>query len=206
MNQAKSAANKPKFSAKSSKALDAAQLLFSEHGYGATSMDAVATQAGVSKATVYAHFENKQRLFAAMVQRECERCIRKMAIPDDVHDLELVAALLRIAHAFLQVITTPRILDIFRVVISETRRFPELGQIFYDSGPGVTIAGVVHYLQRAEAQGLIKTDCPNLAAYQFLGMLRGDLQLRALLGIGEKAELDRIAQSCVKAFIRAHSI
>ncbi len=191
--------------AKANAALDAAQYLFGEHGYGATSMDAVAAKAGVSKATVYAHFNNKQQLFAAMVRRECDRCIQKMAIPDDVHDMQLQAALRRIADAFLQVLVMPRILAIFRVVIAEARRFPELGHIFYDSGPGVTFAGVVTYLERAQAQGLIRTDCPRLAAYQFLGMLRGDLQLRALLGIAEPGEVERIAETSVAAFLRAYA-
>lgn len=190
--------------AKADAALDAAQGLFGAHGYGATSMDAVATKAGVSKATVYAHFKNKQQLFAAMVQRECDRCIEKMAIPNDVHDLALEAALKRIADAFLQILVTPRILAIFCVVIAEGRRFPELGRIFYESGPGVTFAGVVNYIERTQALGLIRQDCPRQAAYQFLGMLRGDLQLRALLGLVEEGELERTAQAAVDTFLRAY--
>src|SRR5215510_5181709 len=51
--------------------LEAAGQLFREHGYGAVSMDQIAREAGVSKATVYAHFESKDRLFASMVHNAC---------------------------------------------------------------------------------------------------------------------------------------
>lgn len=168
-------------------------------------MDAVAAKTGVSKATVYTHFQNEQQLFAAMVQRECDRCIEKMAIPDDVHELELQAALKRIADAFLQILVTPGILAIFRVVIAEGRRFPELGSIFYESGPGVTLAGVISYIERAQALGLVRKEPPSQAANQFLGMLRGDLQLRALLGLVEEDELERTAQAAVNTFLRAYA-
>src|SRR4051794_19843838 len=103
-------------SSKGEQVLNAAQRLFTKYGYGATSMDALAIAAQVSKATVYAHFENKERLFAAMVQRECRRCMAQMAIPDEVHNLELRAALTRVARTFLEIVLSPRILAIVRVV------------------------------------------------------------------------------------------
>ena len=43
--------------------MQAAKALFLEHGFGAVSMDQIARQAGVSKATVYAHFTSKEKLF-----------------------------------------------------------------------------------------------------------------------------------------------
>ena len=53
--------------------LDAAGALFLDEGYPAVSMDAVARRAGVSKATLYAHFESKEALFAAIVAAGCQR-------------------------------------------------------------------------------------------------------------------------------------
>src|SRR5271157_6368560 len=51
--------------------LDAAATLFMAHGYGAISMDAIARAAGVSKATLYAHFSSKDLLFATIVREAC---------------------------------------------------------------------------------------------------------------------------------------
>lgn len=192
-------------SPKAEQVLNAAQQLFTGSGFEATSMDAVAVVAHVSKATVYAHFENKERLFAAMVQRECRRCMAQMAIPDDMHELELRAALTQIARTFLEIAMSPRIMAVIRVVIAEVPRFPELGEIFYDSGPRVTADGIVRYLNRARSFGLIHVQDTRLAAYQFLGMLRGDLHLRRLLGMTDDADLERIAASAVEAFMRTYA-
>ena len=190
---------------RAARALDAAQTLFGERGYGATSMDAVAAAADISKATLYAHFNSKQTLFAAMIRRECQRCMAQMALPDDVHELELESALLRIARSFLGVLAEPRVLAIFRMVVAEAARFPDLGPIFYDSGPGTTAAGVTDYLARAHRQGMICADDPALAAYQFLGMLRGDLQLRMLVGGVDVPDIEHIAQAAVTTFLRAYT-
>lgn len=58
---------RPKDLAKRQAILDAAKILFLSHGYANTSMDAVASEAGVSKLTVYSHFNDKETLFSAAV-------------------------------------------------------------------------------------------------------------------------------------------
>jgi TetR/AcrR family transcriptional repressor of mexJK operon len=63
---------RPKDLAKRQAILDAAKTLFLTKGYANTSMDAVATQAGVSKLTVYSHFNDKETLFSAAVVAKCE--------------------------------------------------------------------------------------------------------------------------------------
>ncbi|MCH8112342.1 MAG: helix-turn-helix transcriptional regulator, partial [Proteobacteria bacterium] len=52
--------------------IDAARTLFLKLGFGATSMDAIAAEAGVSKRTVYSHFQNKEALFAGIVISMCQ--------------------------------------------------------------------------------------------------------------------------------------
>jgi TetR/AcrR family transcriptional regulator, mexJK operon transcriptional repressor len=189
---------------KAERILNAALRLFTERGYSATSMDVIAASANVSKTTVYAHFANKEQLFAAMVRRECERCVHQMAIPDDLHNLELRTALTRIARTFLDILMAPRILTILRIVIAEVRRFPELGRIYYDSGPRIALDGVAHYLERACNSGLIEAQDVRLAAAQFVGMLRGDLFLRRMVGIDETEDLKRIADAAVETFLKAY--
>ena len=53
--------------------LAAAKRTFLAAGFGAVSMDSIAREARVSKATVYAHFGSKEELFGAVIERECER-------------------------------------------------------------------------------------------------------------------------------------
>src|ERR1700753_3833872 len=75
---------------KTEKIVEAASQLFLEQGYGAVSMDQIARDAGVSKATVYAHFESKENLFAAIIQDGCtayaEGIVPAVAELDDMRE------------------------------------------------------------------------------------------------------------------------
>lgn len=194
-------------SGKAAQVLDAAKRLFIDRGFGATSMDAIAARAGVSKATVYAHYPSKEALFAATARRECERVMVRMAIPEDVDNLPLKTALERIAGSFLKAGFGDENIALLRMVIAEAARLPELGEIFYECAPGLALAGVVGYMRQARDHGLIKTDDCELAATQFLGMLRGDLHLRRLLGLAvDSGALDRVAQGAVRAFLSHYAV
>ena len=54
------------------KILETATRLFSGQGYGSTSLSQVAKEAEVSKALIFWHFESKEKLFRAVVQRTLE--------------------------------------------------------------------------------------------------------------------------------------
>ena len=49
--------------------LDAAAQVFAAHGYGAASVNEIARTAGVSVGALYTHFESKQELFVALMDR-----------------------------------------------------------------------------------------------------------------------------------------
>ena len=110
---------------KTEKILEAAGQLFREQGYGAVSMDQIARDAGVSKATVYAHFESKERLFAAIVEHGCttylEGTVPAVQQLDDMRE-----ALTRIARSIENFLLAPKTLGIYRVIIAESPRFPEM--------------------------------------------------------------------------------
>ena len=62
----------PPAGSKAETILAAAKRAFLASGFGTVSMDTIAREAGVSKATVYAHFVGKEDLFGAVIGRECE--------------------------------------------------------------------------------------------------------------------------------------
>jgi TetR/AcrR family transcriptional repressor of mexJK operon len=99
-----------------------------------------------------------------------------------------------------------RALAIHRVVISESVRFPELGRAFYDNGPGVFRRVFGNWLAEQTAAGRLAVAEPDLAADQFIGLLRGGLYLRATLGLAtpSDAEIDAAVGSAVAAFVRAY--
>src|SRR5690348_5370610 len=68
----------PGLSRKATQVLEAAKIVFLRDGYSGASMDTVSREAGVSKATLYAHFTSKEKLFAAVISGECTRHIRML--------------------------------------------------------------------------------------------------------------------------------
>jgi TetR/AcrR family transcriptional repressor of mexJK operon len=161
--------------------LAAAQTVFLESGYAAASMDAVASRANVSKATIYAHFENKRALFEAMISRRCETTFVDLGLPDSYGDAR--QALLALAEHFIGMIISPEALAIHRVVLGESPRLPEVGEAFYGVGPVKAQARIARLFSELTRRGLLAVpdaDIPVLTDL-FIGMLKGDLHLRALL-------------------------
>lgn len=186
--------------------LEAASEIFLAQGFGAASMDAIAREAGVSKATLYAHFKGKEELFAAIVSAECQRLEGLLAADAGIKDPR--QALCRIAHDFLGLLLSPKAISAHRVVVAESQRFPELGRAFYESGPRATLRRVSDHLQTLHDSGALRVENPNMAAEQFLCMIRSHVHLEILLGITaepDSAELDRYVESSVELFLRAHA-
>jgi TetR/AcrR family transcriptional repressor of mexJK operon len=188
--------------------LEAAGQLFMAQGYGAVSMDAIARAGGVSKATLYAHFESKDALFAMIVGQGCRQSIQTSDfLPDAVTDL--AAALTGLGQRMLRFLLGEKPLAIHRIVIAESVRFPELGRAFYDNGPGLFRRVFAEWLVRQQAAGRLVVPNPDLAADQFVGMLRGaGLFTRATLGLlpaATEAEINATVAGAVDTFMRAYA-
>jgi AcrR family transcriptional regulator len=192
--------------------VDAATTLFLRNGYRGTSMDEIAALAAVSKQTVYKHFADKERLFSEIVVATVSEVsdpvheeVRKLEDSDDVE-----ADLRGLARKLLQMVIQPRILQLRRLVIGEAGRFPELGQTFYEQGPGRTIAALATVFERLAERGVLELDDPRLAAAQFNWLVMSTPLNRAML-LGEdrppaRAELNRYADDGVRVFLAAYAL
>lgn len=185
--------------------IDAARMLFLGDGHATTSMDAVARAAGVSKATVYAHFASKDDLFIAVVEREGEApmiALRSSGAGDTARALRQFG---RDAAALL---LSPSTIGFQRVVASEVNRSPAVGRLFYANGPDRLIGQLAAFLRLAMRRGDLRTAPPRLAAVQFLAIIVGDLQLRALMGVADEPEpikRQKVIASGIDAFLRAYA-
>jgi len=106
---------------------------FLAHGYAATSMDRVAIAAGVSKATVYSHFQDKEGLFTALIQRLVEAKFHSIFAPVDDQVLQTAPEIVLqdLANRVLDVgMSEPQFLNFMRVILGESGRFPELARAF----------------------------------------------------------------------------
>ncbi|SRR6266481_4694778 len=160
----------------------AAADVFMDCGFEAASMDEIARRAQVSKATVYAHFKSKAELFEALIQGAAKVRLHGLFDVGSVED-DPAAALEVILERLADYVLSPRALRLYRVVVAEAPRFPELGAGFYRAGPAVVIDRLAQLLATWQAQGRIAIDDPRANAELLYGLARSDLQMRRLLGV-----------------------
>jgi AcrR family transcriptional regulator len=187
--------------------LAAAQKVFLERGYANASIDAVVELAGGSKATVYQQFGNKEGLLGALVAEGAEELAHL------VHELpldgELEESLRTFGRGYLNLIMRPDRLALFRLTIGECGRVPEIGDVFYRTGPQMVAKYMTEFFRSVAAAGRIRTGDPERTAHQFIHALRGDLYLQNLLNPTRRpteSELNRHIDFVIDAFLDGASI
>lgn len=153
---------------KAQQILDGAMQEFLKRGYASTSMDRVAAAANVSKATVYNHFGDKERLFETLVQQLAQEKFQQLSQMRSLEgDPQVV--LREFAYHFLGRIASDRdYLAFVRLVIGESGRFPHLAQTFVRNlfKPGLAL--MTEYLSE---QAQLQSEDPEAAARVFIGAL-----------------------------------
>jgi AcrR family transcriptional regulator len=176
--------------------------IFLRLGYGAASMDLIAAEAGVSKQTVYNHFQSKEALFKTIIEDLTSTLMAPLSL-SDAEKSTPEQVLLSLGRDFLALMLRPSSLALYRLIVAESARFPELGGAIYAVGVGRLLAILAEYLAWETRNGRLSVPDPELAAEQLIGMLTGRIQLRALLGyaIPDEAELQRRAEHAVSSFL-----
>lgn len=160
----------------------AAQRLFFAHGYGATSMNAIAAAVGGSKTTLWSLFPSKLALFEAVVEAIVRDYGRALTVDlDGAPDVE--TGLVRMGDSIMETIMSDSVTGIHRLVMGEAARVPELGRVMFERGPGPGMARFAAWLERQMQAGRLKHGDPALAAQQFAGMCRSGVVDRHLMGM-----------------------
>jgi AcrR family transcriptional regulator len=183
--------------------LDAAADLFFAHGYGGTSIDAVALRARISKRTFYHRFKDKAALFGAVLHRIIEG-LRPPATMPLLAGADLREILHGLAGVILHAALTPQALALHRLIVGESARFPKLAAaVTTEGGTSEAITLIAELLAREARAGMVSIADPRFAAEQFLQMVLSIPQRRAL-GLGKPmtpAELERWARDVVTLFL-----
>jgi TetR/AcrR family transcriptional regulator, mexJK operon transcriptional repressor len=180
--------------------LDAASQLFLELGYQ-VGMDAVARRAGVSKQTVYAHFENKDALFRAASRAMLAPLHASM----DPEKRSIEACLLFIGHRYVEHFADADKVALGRMLIAQAARFPRLAHALYETGPASIHQRLSERIADAMDRGDLRQDDPDAAAELFMAMLDGIDAKRRLLGVParEPSAQDEWVRFAVNTFLRA---
>ncbi len=182
--------------------LEAAKEIFVEQGFLATSMDAVAMKAGVSKRTVYNHFPSKEELFSSIILQllsYTQEIMQQAFDPNrPVRD-----QLIEIAELKTQLFTNEDTLPITRLILSETIRDPEK-MLNVLSKIEESEAVFFEFLEQATHKGALKITNPQRAATQFFSLIKGELFWPMIIkgqGLPDDETCQQVIEQAVDIFL-----
>ena len=193
-------------SAKRRQIVHGAREIFLAKGFDAASMSDIARTAGVSKGTLYVYFENKEQLFEAIVHEECQ-VHAESAFELDHANRDVESVLTRLGCAYLGFLCTTEKASALRTVAAIAERMPEIGRIFYETGPAVGVAKLADYLKAQNEAGILAVDDCTVASAQFLDACKSTLFMPVLFNFSEAPGEDSIKYVvgiAVRTFVRAY--
>ena len=183
--------------------LKAAREVFLEYGYEAANMAEIVKRAGGSLSTLYAQFGGKKGLFEAMIDSRVGQLTEQMQIELAAH-APLEEGLRRIGERFMTKLCEPESLDVFRLMVGQAKKFPDIADSYARFGPERVRTALTEYLRdRAEA-GEIQIKNFDVAASVFFDLVRARIHFRALLDIAYRptpAEISETVERAVNVFL-----
>jgi AcrR family transcriptional regulator len=184
--------------------LDAARVSFLEKGYDGTSMSGLLDTVGGSKATLWGYFRSKEELFAAVLDDAVvEHRAALLACIDPTGDL--VESLTQFCRRFLEKLSSPDSLALWRTIAAEGGRNPAIGRIFYERAPKRIEAGLTAFIQKHIEMGELRADDPVRMARVLISLCTGR-QYRLMWGVAsaDPAEIESDVATVVEVFLRAY--
>jgi AcrR family transcriptional regulator len=174
--------------------IEGARQVFVEQGFGRANVDDIARVAGVSKATLYSYFPDKRHLFIEVYRTEILR-LADSALNMLAAEVPPEQALRAAAERILGYLTSDFGLAMYRICVTESPHFPEIGRAFYESGPELGRARLGCYLRSAVARGTLHIDDIDLAADQFFQLCQTTLCDRMICGVQMQFAPEDIART-----------
>jgi TetR/AcrR family transcriptional repressor of mexJK operon len=169
--------------------LQVAFKVFADKGYSGATMLEIAQRARASKETLYAWFQNKEKLFETLLLSLVSEITARL--PKTTFDApEPEIRLPAIAEAMLRVTTTPDWIAMMRIAIGEASRFPELRRIM--ANLFMSRDGLIAYLNNCRCRGLMEFEDAAEMAGLFISMVDGDWPSRLLFGMIDEVSEERI--------------
>ena len=187
--------------------LKAATALFLQDGFEKTSMDAIALKAGVTKQTVYTHYQSKEQLFTRMISDLCMQHVHPQTELTRVKK-PFDSLLYEIGMGLLTLITSPEGMAATRLVIAEASRYPKIAKLYYENGTQRIMQLLAAFLDEQNALGNVQIPDTSSAASYFFAMLKGQYFLRMTLGvppIPSKKEREAHVRETVRVFMHLYT-
>ena len=200
----------PRARAKREQIRNGARRLFLRHGFAQTTTEAIAAEAGVSKQTLYVYYPSKESLLRDVLQQVIDTVpAAQLDLPPARQEADghgaLRDALIRMGTAIVKAGMEPDYLALMRVIIAETPRLPQLGDLYRSTIPERGWQRIADTLKQAEAQGLAHIHDQDVAVRMFIGPLITYMLLDGLLADAPRmpgpAQIEAIVDTFLKAIV-----
>lgn len=193
---------RPSTRLKQQKIVEIASQLFIEQGFTQTSLDQIIEKCGGSKQTIYSYFGDKRGLLLAVISY----CIERVGVvftfkPELNKGLE--QDLNQFGCDYISTILSPALLNIYRIIMTESQHDRELAEFYLTHGPNSVTNHLTLFLQYHMEQGNLKLADAHIACNQLISLLKGNHQQQALLGINipTSKEITIHAKQAIECFL-----
>lgn len=194
---------RPKDLEKRAKILQAAKSIFLKMGYHATNMNQIAKEAGVTKLTVYNHFQDKGNLFICAIEESCEESIRTKQF-ELTADSDFKQALQLMCQRALSIIYLPEALKLDCLLFELAAEQSPLTQQFFDASHTRMCHVWCDFFEQAIAFKFIQADAPLKQTALIISLMLGIRHQQVLLGLAPVPtanEIDQIIQHAIEIFL-----
>lgn len=194
---------RPKDLEKRAKILQAAKSIFLKMGYHATNMNQIAKEAGVTKLTVYNHFQDKANLFICAIEESCEESIRTKQF-ELTAESDFRQALYLMCQRALSIIYLPEALKLDCLLFELAAEQSPLTQQFFDASHTRMCHVWCDFFEQAIAFKFIQADAPLKQTELIISLMLGIRHQQVLLGLAPVPtanEIDQIIQHAIEIFL-----
>jgi AcrR family transcriptional regulator len=174
----------------------AALAVFAEKGFAGARMEEIARRAGLSKGALYLYFPTKEAMFRAVVRDVVVPNVEGLKAAVAIAELPFAQIVRTLLPRFAEIVTTVPVGAVAKMVIGESRNFPELARVWHDEVILKAIGIIAGLIEGAQARGEIRPGDPRIHAFSIMGpMLMGVLWRETFMPIGGAAiDLPAIAR------------
>ncbi|WP_205925990.1 TetR/AcrR family transcriptional regulator [Rhizobium sp. P38BS-XIX] len=184
----------------------AAMELFLEQGYERTSLQQIGKLADVSTATLFKRFPTKATLFEAMVE---DFWAIPPACPGRALSENPSVGLRFMGVSYAKLLRTPDMQAIYRLIISESPRFPNLGLTVFEKAKGPFLKRLEEYLRLQADAGRLKIEDVEIASNQFLALITGQTFWPELIAAGcggSDIDVERVVDGAVDLLLAKYAV
>ena len=199
---------RPKDLSKRKQILEAAKTLFLRHGFHGSSMNQIALEAGVTKLTIYNHFQDKTTLFACAIAETCEASINTRPIHLDQHS-DFSEVLYQVCALALNIVNLPEAIKLEHLLLELAAEQNPLAEPFYNASHRRLFSVWTDFFRQAIELKFIQEGSVEQQTQLLLSLLLGHRHHEVLLGVRDvptAEQADQIIRDAMEIFLLKYQL